>query len=115
MLVGLSLVVASCGERSDEDKITDVVNGFVKAVAQKNGVKACSYYTRETKAMFDNVDHADCAKVVLYPETLPTSGKVSKIQLNGQKATVTHRQPNGELRLFYLVKRGSDWKIDLVG
>jgi hypothetical protein len=113
--VGLSLVASACGERSDEDKITDVVNGYVSAIGDGNGAKACSYLTGEARAMYDDFDRGDCPQVVLTPVAFPKRGKISSIQLNGPKATVAVREPGGSLHQIFLVKHGSEWKIDQSG
>ena len=105
-----TLALAACGGDSDEDKITKIVNdGNENAVticenATDNFLKANNLTLEECKKQAAEAEKSDPDKE---PENL-------KVEVDGDKATATFKDSEGNNRTIGLVKDGDDWKVDQV-
>ncbi len=129
---GLGLVVATliaaCGDNGsserDENRARLVVEGYLAAVAERDGIRACRYLTRnaqlgvfEFKRAHIGTDHPAAACAAAVRREGPRTGqdrlrtaKASDIRISGKRAEAqVGRYP------VTLEKVGASWKIATFG
>jgi hypothetical protein len=106
--------LAGCG-RTDEEKVRDTVDQYVKAQKDKNYEKVCN--------LFDDSFRRDQGLVANCPQTLASQdtgqpagdSTISSVKVNHGKATVALDVSQGgeapSRRTISLVRRDGDWKI----
>jgi hypothetical protein len=110
----LVVALAGCGGGSDEQKVRDTANAFVKAVHGRDGEKACSLLTEESKPVYGQLGDIPCSTGVLQV-ALPRGVRIYRVRVTGSRASVGLRDPAGSLRQLILKKRGDNWRVDVTG
>lgn len=124
--------MAGCGgggaPQSDADAVAQVLKDAVKAVADGDGDKACSYLTPDAQRQAQlqlnlaTFTQHDCPKAVAQVASTLTPDERDRlrglepanVQVNGTSASATMLASGGALRV-HLQKDGSGWKISGFG
>ena len=105
-----TLALAACGGDSDEDKIKDIVND-----GNENAVTICENAT-DNFLKSNNFTREQCKQGAAEAEKTDKDKKPEdlKIDVDGDKATATFKDAEGNGRKVSFVKDGDDWKVDQV-
>jgi hypothetical protein len=109
--VALSAALAGCGG-SDEQQVRDTAKEFVAAIQAGDGEKACSLLTEESKPVYTQLGDIPCAQGILRA-SLPRDAKIYRVRRTGDRATVSLRSPNGNLRSIAMKRRSGGWRVDV--
>ncbi|HEX8086867.1 MAG TPA: hypothetical protein VF529_21455 [Solirubrobacteraceae bacterium] len=109
LLVVPALALATCGGDSDEDKIKDLIND-VSANAEVICDNATDRFLKEQLGG----DRDECKKQAKQAEQSDRDGDVDdlKVEIDGDNATATFTDNEGDDRTVELVKQDGDWKVD---
>jgi hypothetical protein len=113
-LIALPILLGGCG-RTDEEKVRDTVDQYVKALKNKDYEKVCDLFDDSFRR--DQGLVADCAQTLASQDTgqPPGNSTISSVKVNHGKSTVALDVSQGgeapSRRTISLVRRDGDWKI----
>lgn len=111
--------LAACGGKSDKEEAEDVVRGIAEATNDSDGGKFCDLVTEQfleqsTGAKGDEAKDACKKQIDSLKNTKLEVTKVSKVEVKGDKATVTAElSSRGQKRpqVFNLKKEDGEFKL----
>ena len=115
--------LGACGESEDE-KVDDTVRGYLAAVADRDGRRACSFLTREaqlrtftTRRAHAGRDHPAeaCASVVASFGPLYGTGRIRRVEVSRIAVTGDRARARADGFRVRLEKVRGDWKIASAG
>jgi hypothetical protein len=106
--VVLTVALAGCGGASEESKVRDTANAFLKAARSRDGEKMCSYLSPDARDAYGQLGDIRCAQGALEIQ-LPAAGKIKRVEIHGAAATVRFDDPQGSF--VDLVKSGERWRV----
>jgi ABC-type glycerol-3-phosphate transport system substrate-binding protein len=117
LLLVLGLAACGGGGESDEDKITSTIENAATstdpAVCDETQTLA---FMEQTTAASGKEAEKECEQQAESGETNPDSVTVSKVEVNGEKATADAEFEggnfNGQTLELALIEEGGDWKLD---
>ena len=126
--LALALALASLGAcgggESDDDKVGDTLRGYLAAVADRDGRRACGFLTREaqlriftTRRAHTGRDHPaeSCASVVESFGPLYGTGRIRRVAVSGVAVADDRARARVDGFRVRLEKVRGDWKIAVAG
>ena len=117
--------LGACGDgESDDEKVGDTVRGYLTAVADRDGRRACSFLTREaqlrtftTRRAHAGRDHPAeaCASVVASFGPLYGTGRIRRVEVSGIAVADDRARARADGFRVRLAKVRGDWKIAVSG
>jgi hypothetical protein len=106
-----TLALAACGGDSDEDQIKDIINGV-----SENAETICDKSTDRLLEEQLGGDKEECKKQAAEAEEGDADGDVKdlEVKVDGDKATATFTDNDGDDNTVDLVKEDGDWMIDKI-
>ena len=123
----LLLAIASlgaCGGESEDEKVGDTVRGYLAAVADRDGRRACNFLTREaqlrtftTREAHAGRDHpaAACASVVASFGPLYGTGRIRRVEVSRIAVAGASARARADGFRVRLEKVRGEWKIAAAG
>ena len=122
-LIAAALVaLPGCGE-SEEDKVADTIQSYLKAFTEGDGEKACGFLSEDTRRAFvaqvgTLLRTNDCGRALeqvrkgVRRQALDAlkEARVSNVKVDGERATATV-EARGRSSRTELAKTEGDWKI----
>lgn len=119
------VVLAGCGadggESSDEDQVRQAASGFLDAVRDGDGARACDLLGEDAREKVERFAErfgrtldspTDCARILeLSQSQYPSSFTIVNVDIDGGRATASADGVDGSVDVP-LVKDGDDWKVD---
>jgi hypothetical protein len=67
-LLATGLLIAGCGRGGDRREVRSVVEGFYRAVDERDGEGACRLLSQETRKALEDESRKSCAQAIVDPE-----------------------------------------------